>query len=43
MLRSVGLVNDGRRFSAPFSIEPTPTTGAMRLEPPLASMVPGCV
>ena len=32
-----------KMFSVPFSIEPTPTTGAIRLAPPLASIVPGCV
>ena len=43
MPRSVGSTNAGRMFSAPFSIEPTPITGATRLAPPLASIVPGWV
>jgi hypothetical protein len=30
-------------LSTPFSSEPTPMTGAMRLDPPLASIVPGWV
>jgi hypothetical protein len=42
-LRKVASRNGGSRFSAPFWIEPTPMIGATRLEPPLASIVPGCV
>ena len=38
-VRSTGSRNEGRRFSAPFSTEPTPMTGATRLELPLASVV----
>jgi hypothetical protein len=39
--RSTGCRNDGSRLRLPFSIDPTPTTGAIRLAPPLASIVPG--
>src|ERR1700684_3082148 len=42
-LRSVGWANEGSRFRVLFGIEPTRPTGAIRLDPPLASIVPGCV